>query len=733
MAIVINSNISSLTAQRALGDSQKMQAQAMERLSTGIRINSAADDAAGLAISENFTSQINGLNQAVRNANEALSLSQTAEGGLRETTDILQRMRELAVQASNTTLTSADRTAIQDEVTALTAEIDRISNTTQYNNQNILDGSASALSFQIGDRAGQTIGLSIDSASASALGLGTSGVATTGGLVQGGTIIDALDFNNDGDSADDGEATYDLDDFYINGKDFGANKTTFTVTNADGSTESVTADASTAYGQALIINSNTSQHGVVATAETRVSGASGSGVTSGITITTGATAVTLDATSSMVDLVAEINDKTSVTATLNARGGMDLVQSQGKDIIFSATANTGIASTVNHGSLSLSSVDGKSDIVISAGADLDASTRTYATSGEGETFRTMELFGLSAGTWSYGNNNSITGTGIVQDRLTSGETLTINGTKIGNTLSTLAADTAVNAGHYVDAINEVSSVTGVTASATTTANVKFLSSTSNNIVSANTETLTLNGVSITAYDGTDSVATIVTNINSAMTAAAIDVRATQTDTFEMQLVSATGANIILTDSGTKSIEFVTNADGNRIDNAGAAYAPAGAEVYNIGGQLTLTSSTGPIELGSSAQTDADRATAATFWEKLGFQMTAVETYAGTGSSGGVDLSTAALSSSAITAIDAALSAVNTIRGSLGAVQNRLEHSVSSLSQMAENHSAARSRVMDADFAAESAALSKSQVLAQASTAMLAQANAAPQLALQLLQ
>lgn len=732
MAIVINSNISSLTAQRALGDSQKMQAQAMERLSTGVRINSAADDAAGLAIAQNFTAQINGLNQAVRNANEALSLSQTAEGGLKETTDILQRMRELAVQASNTTLTTADRTAIQAEVTALTSEIDRISSTTQYNNSNILDGSAGALSFQIGDKAGQSVGLSIDSASASALGLGTSGVATTGGVLQGGTIIDALDFNNDG-IGDTGEGTYDLDDFYINGKDFGANKTTFTVTNADGSTESVSSNASTAYGMSLIINSNTSQHGVVATAETRVSGAAGSGVTAGITITTGATAVTLDATSSMVDLVAEINDKTSVTATLNARGGLDLVQAQGKDIIFSAVTNTGIASAINHGSLSLSSVDGKSDIVISAGADLDESTRTYATDGQGETFRTMELFGLSAGTWSYGNNNSITGTGIVQDRLTSSETLTINGTKIGNTLSTLSADTSVNAGHYVDAINEVSSTTGVTATASTTANVKFLSSTSNNIVSTNTQTLTLNGITLNAYDGTDSVATITADVNSKMTAAGIDVRAVQTDTFEMQLVSDTGANIILTDAATKSIEFVTNGDGNRIDNTGAAYAPLAGEVFNVGGQLTLSSTTGSIELGSSAQTDADRATAATFWEDLGFQMTAVETYSGTGSSGGVDLSTAVLSSSAITAIDAALTAVNTIRGNLGAVQNRLEHSVSSLSQMAENHSAARSRVMDADFAAESAALSKSQVLAQASTAMLAQANAAPQLALQLLQ
>ena len=175
MAIVINSNISSLTAQRALGESQKMQAQAMERLSSGLSINSAKDNAAGLAIAENFTSQINGLNQAVKNANDAFSLAQTAEGGLQETTAILQRMRELAVQASNTTLTTADRSAIQNEVTALTSEIDRIATSTQYNSSNILDGTAKSLSFQIGDKAGQSVGFSIGSAKALDLGLAGSG------------------------------------------------------------------------------------------------------------------------------------------------------------------------------------------------------------------------------------------------------------------------------------------------------------------------------------------------------------------------------------------------------------------------------------------------------------------------------------------------------------------------------------------------------------------------------
>jgi flagellin len=216
MAIVINSNISSLTAQRALGESQKMQQQAMERLSTGQRINSAKDDAAGLAISENFTSQIRGLTQAVRNANEATSLAQTAEGGLNETSDILQRMRELAVQASNSTLTTADRTAIQAEITALTEEIDRIASTTQYNSANILDGSAKGLSFQIGDKAGQTVGLTIGDASASGLSLNT---ASTSGATLVGNVVGAMNLVS-------------VDDISINGYNWAGVATSGTVNGA---------------------------------------------------------------------------------------------------------------------------------------------------------------------------------------------------------------------------------------------------------------------------------------------------------------------------------------------------------------------------------------------------------------------------------------------------------------------------------------------------------------------
>ena len=133
MALGVNTNISSLTAQRALQSADKQLSTAMERLSTGSRINSAGDDAAGLAVAERMTSQINGLNQAVKNANAAISLTQTVDGALVEVSDMLQRARELAVQSSSSTVSASERTYINDEISQLMSEIDRISTSTQYN------------------------------------------------------------------------------------------------------------------------------------------------------------------------------------------------------------------------------------------------------------------------------------------------------------------------------------------------------------------------------------------------------------------------------------------------------------------------------------------------------------------------------------------------------------------------------------------------------------------------
>jgi flagellin len=184
MSNMINTNVASLNAQRNLSTSQAGLTTALQRLSSGLRINSAKDDAAGLSISDRMTSQIRGLNQATRNANDGISVAQTAEGGLSEMTNIVQRMRELAVQSANASNTSSDRASLQSEVGQLKEELTRIASTTSFNGQRILDGSFQNTSFQVGADANQTIGVSIGDSRASALGTNVvSTNNTTNGLV----------------------------------------------------------------------------------------------------------------------------------------------------------------------------------------------------------------------------------------------------------------------------------------------------------------------------------------------------------------------------------------------------------------------------------------------------------------------------------------------------------------------------------------------------------------------
>lgn len=206
MSLYVNTNVSALNAQRQLFDVSNSLSTSFERLSSGFRINSAADDAAGLQISDRMTSQVQGLNQAVRNANDAISLSQTAEGALNETTTALQRIRQLAVQSQNGINSSADRVALQKEVSALKAEISRIATDTQFNGVEILNGSFSA-AFLVGANAGQTISVNLstsDGASlgASGLGVGTIDISTAGGASTAMSAIDAAISSIGGTRAD---------------------------------------------------------------------------------------------------------------------------------------------------------------------------------------------------------------------------------------------------------------------------------------------------------------------------------------------------------------------------------------------------------------------------------------------------------------------------------------------------------------------------------------------------
>lgn len=184
MALYVNTNVSSLNAQNQLTKSGNTLDQAFQRLSSGLRINSAADDAAGLQISNRLTSQINGLNVATRNANDGVSVAQTAEGAMSESTNILQRMRELALQSANGSNSSEDRAALQKEVSSLQSELDRISETTSFGGQKLIDGSFGSKQFQVGANANETISLSLSSTASDSIG-GLFAEGSTAGSVFG--------------------------------------------------------------------------------------------------------------------------------------------------------------------------------------------------------------------------------------------------------------------------------------------------------------------------------------------------------------------------------------------------------------------------------------------------------------------------------------------------------------------------------------------------------------------
>jgi len=189
MSIVVNTNIGSLNAQRSLAESSRELSTAMERLSSGKKINSAADDAAGFAIAERMTAQVRGLNMATKNANDGLAMLATIENATNDVTDMLQRIRELAVQAANDTNGSQDRTYLQNEVDSLVAEINRVSSDTVYNDSVVLDGSLSG-SLQVGTASGQVIAFSIDSIDATTLGVDTLDLSDATNAASALTAID---------------------------------------------------------------------------------------------------------------------------------------------------------------------------------------------------------------------------------------------------------------------------------------------------------------------------------------------------------------------------------------------------------------------------------------------------------------------------------------------------------------------------------------------------------------
>jgi flagellin len=323
MTANINTNIASLNSQRNLNVSQGSLATSLQRLSSGLRINSAKDDAAGLAISERFTSQIRGLNQAVRNANDGISLAQTAEGGLSTAGDLLQRIRELAVQSANGSNSNSDRASLQGETLQLTQELNRVANTTQFNGQNVLDGTLTNSQFQVGANANQTISVGIASAKASDIGNNRVNTQTGAGI----------------QTAVLGTATLDFTATSPNG----FKSQTLTIAgNGTSVSTGVLADGTSAKTVASTVNGFTSSTGVTATATTTATIA---GVTAGavtfqlVGSNAAASPVTISATvsntsdlSAVAQAVNAQSGTTSITATSDKSGNLVLTDASGDDI-----------------------------------------------------------------------------------------------------------------------------------------------------------------------------------------------------------------------------------------------------------------------------------------------------------------------------------------------------------------------------------------------------------------
>lgn len=344
MSTIINTNLASLAAQRNLAVSGADVQTALERLSSGLRINSAKDDAAGLAIAERFSSQINGLSQAKRNANDGVSLAQTAEGSLGETSKLLQRMRELAVQSANGTNSATDRAALQSEVNQLKAEVDRITNATQFNGQKLLDGNFTGKNFQVGANANETVAISISAANTSTLGNNTvEGIGATANAGSGSATRGTVAGNNA----------------------IGAQ--TLTVTGSLGSANDVTVSAnSTAETVASAINTKTGTTGVSATAVTKAALTVQNAGTVTFTLagsssqSVSATLVSKNDLTALRDAINESTGTTGVTA-VGTGDTLTLTQAAGKDIKISNMASDGTAASATVGSIRALQADGTED------------------------------------------------------------------------------------------------------------------------------------------------------------------------------------------------------------------------------------------------------------------------------------------------------------------------------------------------------------------------------------
>ncbi len=718
---VINTNVKALAAQASMSQVERNLQTSMERLSTGLRINSAKDDAAGLAISNRMTSQIRGYAVAIRNSNDGISMAQTAEGALGQVNSMLQRMRELAVQAANGAVTSADRSSLQLEVDQLKQQIQDVAVKTNHNNINLLDGSAGNVVLQTGVKAGDTMTIGFGSVQTKDIGEGTrASLTSVGGKVVAGSSNTAL---VDGD-------------LVLNGVVVGASMATDDVL----SYETAAGDAATsAIAKAAAINRVAEQSGVYATVDKNVvfgATMTSTAATSGKVTINGvetATVYTTDNTelnrTAFAQAINAISEQTGVKAinTHDDNQGLTLVAADGRNITIKTeaaltTAITGLAMTgtteeTHVGTYQLNTRDG-SPITI-------GSTVAQSQAGElhsGLAFGTYKANEAQIVTVNRASGNAAPASGAGAGLL-KGNTLVINGVAIDAAVGSddLASSTGTSvpgstkessAIAIAAAINKKSELSGVTAVAEANV-IKGTGFTAGALTAIN-----INGKTITQAFNFTNRDDVITFFNSYEGETGVKASAFGTG---IQLTAADGRNVSIGVDGAGGAAALGLA-GVTVGTTAAAQTYYSQVSLHSDKQFNLSS-------GSEGNTAAG---ADNNFALLGFKKGTFGGADNTVKVKDVDISSINGASTAITAIDAAIETVSAIQAKAGAYQNRLDAVVSNLTESNQNMSASRSRILDTDYATETTSMAKSQIISQAATAMLAQANQSAQSVLSLL-
>jgi len=718
MALTVNTNIASLNAQRTLGGSTNALSTSLERLASGSQINSAKDDAAGLQISNRLTNQINGLTVAVKNANNGVSISQTAEGAMQESTNIMQRMRDLALQSANGSNSDSERTALQEEFTSLSGELTRIADTTSFGGQKILNGAMSNVSFQVGANANETVSFGLSDVSASAL-KGSYSSATAQGTAPTGlqaTVTSKPITATTSSGNDIGTAVIPAVD-------------PVTVTGADGSdatagslTLSLAAGAVVTFGSETPVTLAGGDDDAVLGELQGALGSSGYQVAKGdpgefvitgpglVEVDVGSTAHTdgvnavdgsLNAVTFAAGDVVTLGSGSAITLTGVFANDLAALQGAGSGYTIAENGSTsGTYDITGTGAVSYSSTTPGTAEVPAVGGNLSAVA-----------FATGDVVTLGSG-------SAVTLTGVFADDLAALQGAAPAGYSI--------AQNATTPGTY--------DITG-------TGPVEYSASSASMAGS-----FKVNGSDVT-INASDSLAAAAAAIN---TATAGEVTATVKDG-RMNLVSKDGAAIKLEDTAGGSLaKLGLSADTTKakLDADTSINLNGTAVKLTKGSDLdAIVTAINTASTGVSASVNADGALSLFSGEE---SFTVVDGKEGTGLSklglsagttsgvvvessvSNLDITSAEGAQQAIQVLDGAMQQIDSERSKLGAVQNRFESTISNLQNIGENASAARGRITDTDYAAESANLAKNQIMQQAGTAMLAQANQLPQAVLSLL-